>query len=60
MTGIDNVTTDNLEAALKVCGINIDFDEIDKIIDVVELLEQTGDFFTYRNLKNLQDEWNRN
>lgn len=39
---IDNVTTEYLDMALRMCGYNVDLVLIDKIIDLVELIEEKG------------------
>ena len=36
---IDNVTVDNLDIALRMCQIQIDKSILDRIIDLVELIE---------------------
>jgi len=53
---IDKVTIDNLDAALKICNIQLDKKVIDIIIDLVELIENKGDkvsIFDIIMIKNL-------
>jgi len=40
--GIDNVTTTNLDLALRMCGIKLLESQIDLIIDIVEVIERKG------------------
>jgi hypothetical protein len=56
---IDKVTTNNLQAALLICGINLPFDTIDDIIDLVELLEEKGDGATIGDVLELQESWSK-
>lgn len=56
---IDNVTTDNLDVALRMCGIQIDKSIIDRIIDLVELLEKKGNNTSIDDIYNLKEEWKR-
>jgi hypothetical protein len=55
--GIDNVTTDNLDAALRACGYALDLTLVDRIIDLVELIEEKGDDTSIKDLLALQKEW---
>jgi hypothetical protein len=55
---IDNVTVTNLDVALRMVGISIDKETIDKIIDIVELLETKGDDTSIKDICELQAEWN--
>ena len=56
---IDKVTTELLDIALRACSIAIPIDIVDKIIDVVELLEDKGDKTTIKDITKLQQEWKR-
>ena len=56
---IDNVTVTYLDQILKMCGIQIHHDLLDRIIDVVELLEQKGGKVTLDDVTELQEEWKR-
>lgn len=56
---IDNVTVENLDIALRMCGIELDKWHIDKIIDLVELIEEKGDDASLRDISKLQIEWSR-
>ena len=55
---IDNVTTTNLELALRMCHIQLPMDVVDRIIDVVEILEEKGDDVSIKDITNLQAQWN--
>jgi hypothetical protein len=57
---IDKVTTTNLGLALRMCGIQFNIELIDKIIDLVELIEEKGDKTTIKDICSLQAEWERN
>jgi len=55
---IDNVTTILLELACRMVGIQLSFNEVDLIIDIVELIEEKGGDVTLRDmisLKEIQD-----
>jgi hypothetical protein len=54
---INKVTTTNLDIALRMCGIEIDKSIIDKIIDLVELIEEKGDEVPIQDLCKLQASW---
>lgn len=54
---IDKVTVTNLDLALRMAGISFDKKTIDKIIDLVELLENKGDDTSIRDICELQVEW---
>jgi len=56
---IDKVTTELLDIALRACSIAIPIDIVDKIIDVVELLEDKGGKTTIKDITKLQQEWKR-
>lgn len=56
---IDKVTVNNLSAALRVCGISLKDELIDKIIDLVELIEDKGDQTSLKDLCDLQVEWGK-
>lgn len=50
---IDNVTVTSLDVALRMCGIEIDLDTLDVLIDVIELLEEKGEEVTIKDMLNL-------
>ena len=52
------MTVTNLDVALRMVGISIDKETIDKIIDIVELLETKGDDTSIKDICELQAEWN--
>ena len=54
---IDNVTVDNLDIALRMCQIQIDKSILDRIIDLVELIEEKGDQTSIDDVVKLQTEW---
>jgi hypothetical protein len=54
---IDKVTVTNLDLALRMVGITFDKKTIDKIIDLVELLEEKGDEVTIKDICSIQEEW---
>lgn len=56
---IDQVTTEALDAALRQVGIIIDYKTVDKIIDLVELLENKGDKTSIAEIKQLEAEWEK-
>ncbi len=56
-TSIDNVTPANLDLALRMSGIQIDHDTLDKIIDLVELLEAHGDNTSIMQIAGVQAKW---
>jgi len=54
---IDKVTTTNLDIALRMCHIEISIPILDKIIDLVELIEDKGDDVTIKDICELQVYW---
>lgn len=54
---IDNVTVTNLDLSLRMVGITFDKKTIDKIIDLVELLEEKGDNTSINDICDLQATW---
>ena len=56
---IDKVTTENLDIALRMVGIQLDVNIIDKVIDLVELIENKGDDVTIKDIVSLQQTWSR-
>lgn len=56
---IDKVTITNLDIALRMCGMQLDRDLIDKIIDLVELIEDKGDDTSIKDICHLKTEWER-
>ena len=54
---IDKVTVTNLDLALRMVGFSFDKKTIDKIIDLVELLENKGDDTSIKDICKLQAEW---
>lgn len=55
---IDKVTTDYLDIALRMVGISLDLKLIDKIIDLVELIEEKGGDVSIRDVNELKSKWN--
>jgi hypothetical protein len=56
---IDKVTTTNLDIVLRMCNIELNKSIIDKVIDIVELIEEKGDGTTIKDVCELQKCWNR-
>lgn len=54
---IDKVTVELLSMALRMVGIIFDDKTIDKIIDLVELLEKKGGNASIEDIVELQAEW---
>jgi len=54
---IDKVTVTNLDIALRMCNIQIHKSIVDKIIDLVELIEDKGDDVSIRDICELQGSW---
>lgn len=54
---IDRVTVDRLDAALRLCYIQIDKAILDRVIDVVELLEEKGGETSLEDICDLQSQW---
>jgi hypothetical protein len=55
---IDKVTTERLDMALRMCGHNLDYNLIDNIIDLVELIEEKGGNVTMSDIISLKFQWN--
>ena len=53
----DKVTTDYLDIALRMVGISLDFTLIDKIIDLVELIEEKGGEASISDITKLKSHW---
>lgn len=54
---IDNVTVEFLDLGLRLVGIKLPLDIIDKIIDVVELIEDKGGETSLKDFALLNEEW---
>lgn len=54
---IDNVTVTNLDLALRMVGITFDKRTIDRIIDLVELIESKGYETSIMDICQLQADW---
>jgi len=57
MKAIDKVTVTNLDVALRICGIEIHTSILDRIIDLVELIEEKGDNTTESDVLKLKEQW---
>jgi len=55
---LNKVTPQNLDLALRMCNIQISIELLDKVIDVVEILANTGNKTTLSDMSKLQSEWN--
>ena len=56
-TSIDKVTTERLELALRIVGILLATKTVDKIIDLVELIEEKGGDTDLKDIAKLQEAW---
>ena len=54
---IDNVTVELMDIALRAVGIRLDKKDIDKIIDIVELIEDKGEATSIKDIAALELEW---
>jgi hypothetical protein len=54
---INKVTTTNLDIALRMCGIEINKAILDKVIDLVELIEDKGDEVSISDICKLELAW---
>jgi len=54
---IDKVTTDRLDMALRMVGIQLNIELVDIIIDLVELIEDKGGNTSLKDVSKLQAEW---
>jgi hypothetical protein len=57
---IDNVTVELLEISLRLIGVKIEKPLIDKIIDIVELIEEKGGDVNIKDIAKLESDWNFN
>ncbi len=56
---INKVTTEQLDMVLRICNIQLNYELIDRIIDVVELIEDKGGKTSLKDVCKLQEEWNK-
>lgn len=56
---IDEVTTERLDIALRMCGIEMPYSIVDNIIDLVELIEKKGGKTSINDTVKLQAEWKK-
>ena len=54
---INKVTTDRLDGALRMVGLGLNIDLVDKIIDLVEIIEDKGGNTSLDDVLKLQAEW---
>jgi hypothetical protein len=54
---IDNVTIDRLDMTLRMCGIELHRNIIDRVIDLVELIEDKGGDVSLSDVSELKAEW---
>lgn len=54
---IDRVTTKRLDVALRMCGMKLPYEMIDKIIDLVELIEDKGGNTSMKDVCKLEAAW---
>ena len=57
MKSIDKVTTERLDMAFRMCNIQIHKTIVDRIIDLVKLIEQKGGRTSVKDICKLQEEW---
>ena len=55
--GIDKVTVTNLDVALRMVGMAFEPKVIDKIIDLVALIEMKGNGVTIEDICELKEVW---
>lgn len=53
----NRITTTNLEIALKLSDINCDKETVNRIVDLVNLLEIKGDDTTLMDISKLKAKW---
>ena len=56
---IDYVLTDELALAIRLCEKQVDYETVDKIIDLVELIVHNKGKVTLKDLVLLQEEWKK-
>ncbi len=54
---IDKVTTDMLDTVLRICNIQIDKNILDRVLDVVELLEDKGKLVSLSDISDMKALW---
>ena len=54
---IDNVTVDILDVAFRAVGIRLEKSIVDKIIDIIELIEDNGIETSLMDIAELEKEW---
>ena len=60
LPSIDNVTINNLGIALKMIGITLDDETLDKIIDMVELIEIKGNNVNWIDIEKFKMNYEQN
>ena len=55
--GIDGVFADQFKVALNLCGMDVEIEIADKIIDIVELMEEHGNDTSLSHIAKLHVEW---
>lgn len=55
----DRVTADVLDVALRMCHIQIHKSILEKIIDLIELIEQKGDEVSIKDISELKNYWEK-
>lgn len=56
-TAKNNLNIDNLGIALRMIGMNATNHELDKIIDIAEIVMEYGDQVNIEQIVNIQKEW---
>jgi len=54
---IDNVTVELLSVSLRLIGIDIPKPVLDKMIDIVELIEDKGETVSLKDICELETSW---
>lgn len=56
---VDKVTIERLDLCLRMCGYRVEKEFIDKIIDLVELIEEKGDLVSIKDICKLEVAWEK-
>lgn len=56
---IDNVTVELLGLGLRLIGVKMDMKTLDKLIDIIELIEDKGGEAGLADFAELEKEWNQ-
>ena len=56
---IDKVTVSRLKTCLRMIGVDLPDEVIDKTIDLVELIEKKGGKTSLKDISKLESEWSK-